>query len=87
MAARPRKKRTSVPGPTLAHVTVLVSFNGMLAGDTAVTELTPLVQGWANIGLVSIDQTAEVELEVMEGGEDPTGPSEPEPDVPGAGQA
>lgn len=88
MAARPRKTRDTVPGPTLVHLTVLVSFNGMIAGDASVTELTPLVQGWADVGLVRLDFMAETELTLeVKDGEDPAGPSEPEPDVPGAGEA
>ena len=49
----PRKRKTNAA--ETVKVTVLIAFNGMYAGDTADTELTPAVQGWIDAGLVRID--------------------------------
>lgn len=37
-----------------ALVRVLVSFNGMRAGDTSEVEMTPRVYGWADAGLIEV---------------------------------
>ena len=37
-------------------MTVLVSFNGLYAGDTAETEYDGLVKGWENAGLIRVDK-------------------------------
>ena len=75
MAARTRKKLLG----TQVVVKVLVSFNGLRAGDIASTERDATVEGWVDACLVEI-------LEVDDG-EDPTGPSSPEPDVQEPGEA
>lgn len=62
-----RKKQT----PKQVRVTVLVAFNGMYAGDTAVMADSDRIQGWADAGLVRIDGT------------DQAGPGEPVADDPG----
>ena len=40
--------------PAREHVRVLVSFNGMRAGDEAEIELTPRVHGWIDAGLMEV---------------------------------
>lgn len=64
-----RKNRT----PSYVHGRVLVSFNGMRAGDEFVVELSPAVQGWVNAGMVG----------VLPDGEDQAGQSGAEPDAAG----
>lgn len=47
-----RKKPVQV---NVVGIRVLVSFNGMYAGDTAVVPVSQRVQGWINAGLVVSD--------------------------------
>lgn len=56
--------------PERARVRVLTSFNLMRKGDEAETLLSPVVQGWINLGFV----------EVVPNGADPAGPGGAEPD-------
>ena len=64
----PRKRKTNAvnlyadkaPTAETVKVTVLIAFNGMYAGDTADTELTPAVQGWIDAGLVRVDGADQV---------------------------
>lgn len=67
-----RKKAVAAkPEPinvTVARVTVLVSFNGMYAGDSAVLPVSDKMQAWADMGLVRIDGASED----RPGGRDPS---------------
>lgn len=54
--------------PHYVGLKVLTSFNGMHVGDTAEVELDARVRAWASAGLV----------EVVERGEDPSGPGRAE---------
>lgn len=54
-----------------ARVRVLVSFNGMRAGDEAVVERDARVQAWISLGLVK----------VVDSGESTAGPGDAEPDA------
>lgn len=65
-------KRKS-PEPSLVRVRVRTSFNGMHAGDEAVTTMDDRLQGWLNAGLV----------EVTGDGQDPAGQGSAEPDAAG----
>ena len=56
-----------------ARLRVRISFDGFRAGEEIETTFDGPVAGWVELGL----------MEVIEGGEDPTGPSSAEPDVPG----
>jgi hypothetical protein len=92
VTARARKKIGTEPlDVTVVRIRILVGFNNLRAGDESVTDLDPRVQGWVNAGLAEIVSTEtvpmELELEVSDGGADPAGPGEPEPDFQGAGEA
>lgn len=56
---------------TIARVKVLVSFNGMYAGDEAEVDLTPQIEGWISVGM----------MEVVCDGAHPAGPGSTEPDA------
>ena len=73
----PPRKKSATPKPepinvTVARVTVLVAFNGMYAGDSAVLPVSDKMQAWVDMGLVRVD------------GADQTGPGEPVADNPGS---
>lgn len=51
---------------------VVTSFDTFRVGEEYSTEMDATVQGWINAGW----------MVVVDGGTDPAGPGEPEPDVP-----
>lgn len=57
----------------MTRVRVLVSFNGMVAGDEAETEINGTVRGWIAAGYVA----------VVDGGQDQAGQGSAQPDDPG----
>ncbi|MGS2588101.1 hypothetical protein [Streptomyces hebeiensis] len=67
------RKKTPAPGRR-AEVTVLVSFNGMVAGDTATVDVNERVQGWINAGLAR----------EVNGGTSTARPGSAEPNDPGS---
>jgi hypothetical protein len=67
-----RKKTSPVPR---ARITVLISFNGMYKGDTAVADYDDTVCAWDSMGLVR--------AEMIDGGKSPARPSSVEQDDPG----
>lgn len=59
---------------------VLTAFGLSKPGDVAITSLTPVVQGWINLGLVEVVSDVEVTIS----GESTAGPGAVEPADPGS---
>lgn len=64
---------TRKKNPTTARLRVRTSFDGFRAGQEVEGTLDGPVAGWVELGL----------MEVIDGGEDPAGPSSPVEDVLG----
>lgn len=78
---------------TTVRIRVLISFNGMYAGDEADVTMDHVVQGWINAHVVKVLSTSVVKVpqvveppkeRVMSGGEAKAGQSGSEPADPGS---
>lgn len=83
MAAKPRKQSV-----TTVRIRVLISFNGMYAGDEADVTMDTRVQGWVNANMVKVLSTSVMlpKEQVMSGGESEAGPGGAEPGDPGGSE-
>jgi hypothetical protein len=61
MAAKPRKQ-SATKAVTTSRIRVLISFNGMYAGDEADVVIDKRVQGWINANMVKVLSTKAVEV-------------------------